>query len=37
MLLQVIYVSLKNTLKALDGVITMNQTLESIFTALTLE
>jgi dynein heavy chain len=37
MLLQVIYVSLKNTLKALEGVIHINQVLEDIYKALTLE
>jgi hypothetical protein len=33
----VIYVSLKNTLKALDGIIHMNSVLEEIYFALTLE
>ncbi len=37
MLLQVIYVSLKNTLKALEGVIHINSVLEEIYKALTYE
>ena len=37
MLLQVIYVSLKNTLKALEGVIHINNVLEEIYRALTFE
>ena len=37
MLLQVIYVSLKNTLKALEGVIHINNVLEEIYKALTYE
>ena len=37
MLLQVIYVSLKNTLKALEGVIHINTVLEEIYKALTYE
>lgn len=35
MLLQVIYVSLKNTLKALEGVAHINKTLESIYSDIT--
>jgi len=37
MLLQVVYVSLKNTLKALEGVIHINNVLEEIYKALTFE
>jgi dynein heavy chain, axonemal len=37
MLLQVIYITLKNTLKALEGVIHINDQLEEVYKSLTYE